>query len=133
MQNHRPDAADDESPATLQQLSAEVRALRTALHETRTASRRRAKWALGVLATGALLGIAFSARQALSQATCTQTLPSGLKTFCPNTPAVAGDVNGNFQQLVTWVQQKVGTVGTNSVDVGGNATITGSLQSGQLA
>src|SRR3954462_8390562 len=35
----------------------------------------------------------------IGQTACTQTLPAPLKTFCANAPAVAGDVNGNFQQL----------------------------------
>lgn len=55
---------------------------------------------------------------ATAQATCTQTLPSPLTTFCPNAPAVAGAINGNFQQLVDWLQLKVGTVGNNNVTTG---------------
>lgn len=43
-------------------------------------------------------------------ATCTQTLPAPMVTFCPDNPAVASQVNGNFQQLVTWITAKTGTI-----------------------
>ena len=36
-------------------------------------------------------------------------------------------VNGNFQQLVTWVQQKVGTVGSANVTITGSETVSGKL------
>ena len=34
-----------------------------------------------------------------------------LTTFTADTPAMANAVNGNFTQLRTWIEQKVGTVG----------------------
>lgn len=43
-------------------------------------------------------------------ATCTQTLPAPMVTFCPDNPALASQVNGNFQQLATWVAAKTGTI-----------------------
>lgn len=46
---------------------------------------------------------------------CTQTLPAPMVTFCPQAPARAGEINGNFQQLVTWVQGKIGTLSAPGV------------------
>jgi hypothetical protein len=43
-------------------------------------------------------------------ATCTQTLPAPMVTFCPDNPALASEVNGNLQQLVTWITAKTGTI-----------------------
>jgi len=50
-----------------------------------------------------------------------------LKVFVANDPALAADVNGNFSQLKTWLEQKVGTVGSN------NITTSGALSSGSLS
>ncbi|MBL8941116.1 MAG: hypothetical protein JNM69_41615 [Archangium sp.] len=38
-----------------------------------------------------------------------------LVVFSPDTPAKASEVNQNFDQLKTWLEQKVGTVGTSVV------------------
>jgi hypothetical protein len=50
-----------------------------------------------------------------------------LTTFAPDTPARAALVNANFQQLVTWIQQKVGTVGSPNVSVTGTTTLGSTL------
>lgn len=92
-----------------------------------------------------LLGlVVFGSTLALGQATCMQTLPMPLVTMCPDDPARAADVNGNFRQLVTWVEQKLGPVGSPAVDapgslsvattltVGGQANVSGALSVGAL-
>ena len=73
-----------------------------------------------------------------------------LVTFSANTPAIAAQVNGNFQQLRTWLEQKVGPVGTSDITtsgaitassltvgtaaVSGNSTIAGTLTTtGQIS
>jgi hypothetical protein len=48
-----------------------------------------------------------------------------LTTFTANSPAVASQVNANFTQLKTWLEQKVGVAGTAAVTITGGATITG--------
>lgn len=57
--------------------------------------------------------VVFLAAPASAQ-TC--TTPAGwrapLKVFCPNAPALATDVNLNFSQVVAWLEDKVGQVGT---------------------
>lgn len=108
--------------STLSQLQLAVRVLE---HRSQARWRRRAR----VAATVALSSIVVSSLAALpvlAQANCTQTLPSPLVTLCANTPALASDMNGNLQQLVTWVQQKVGTVGS------ANITTSGSLSAGSI-
>src|SRR4051812_30496 len=73
---------------------------RVLVHEAAARSRRRfARGAAGVSALGAVLALGSWTHQALSQATCTQTLPAPLTTFCANTPAIAKPVNDNFKQL----------------------------------
>ncbi len=84
---------------------------------------------------GAIVGIALVllTPRVMAAGTCAQTLPSPLVTLCADEPALASEVNGNFQQLVTWVQQKVGTVGTADLTTTGtlnaaNINATGSLR-----
>lgn len=43
------------------------------------------------------------------------TASAQLITFTPDGPAVAADVNANFTQLRTWLESKVGAVGTAGV------------------
>ena len=50
-----------------------------------------------------------------------------LTTFQPDAPALASQVNGNFNQLKLWLEQKVGAVGT------ANVTTTGSLTAGSVS
>ncbi len=50
-----------------------------------------------------------------------------LTVFSPNAPAIASQVNGNFNQLKTWLEQKVGTVGS------ANITTTGSVAAASVA
>lgn len=116
------------------------------LAQPRSRSRR---WAAPVMlaATGLAVLIGLGSSDAWAQS-CPQTLPSPMVTFCPDAPALASQVNGNLSQLVTWVQQKVGTVGTanvtttgtvtsngpvsvnNTLNVSGNSTLGGSLSFG---
>lgn len=44
-----------------------------------------------------------------------------LISFSADTPALASAVNANFQQLKTWLEQKVGTAGTASITATGLA------------
>lgn len=71
---------------------------------------------------GAIIGIVLVllTPRVMAAGTCAQTLPAPLVTMCSDEPALASEVNGNFQQLVTWVQQKVGTVGTADLTTTGN-------------
>ncbi|MBL8939212.1 MAG: hypothetical protein JNM69_31920 [Archangium sp.] len=71
---------------------------------------------------GAIAGVALVllTPRVMAAGTCAQTLPAPLVTFCADEPALASDVNGNFQQLVTWLQQKVGSVGTADLTTTGN-------------
>jgi len=42
-----------------------------------------------------------------------------LVTFVPDTPALASEMNANFQQLRAWLEQKVGTVGSAAITTSG--------------
>lgn len=81
-----------------------------------------ALWGVALASLGALsyAGVAFA-----QSVTCSQTLPAPLVTMCANGPALASDVNGNFQAVYNWINQKVGTPGTNNVSIGGTATVSG--------
>ena len=48
-----------------------------------------------------------------------------LVTFNADEPAFASDVNGNFNQLKTWLEQKVGAVGTSTITANGLALADG--------
>lgn len=72
------------------------------------------------LAAGLFATLAFSSLPAVSQ----------LVTFNAGAPALASQVNANFAQLQSWLEQKVGPVGSNNVSVGGTATVTGNTTLG---
>lgn len=85
------------------------------------AARTRVQVVAALAATLALATFFFSG-EAWAQS-CPQTLPAPMVTFCPDAPALAQQVNGNFQQLATWVQQKVGPLGNGNVVVNGSLTV----------
>ncbi|MER2566836.1 MAG: hypothetical protein ABTQ32_39290 [Myxococcaceae bacterium] len=68
----------------------------------------------------AVVGLA-TAWRSFAQASCAQTLPSPLVTFCPDAPAYAADVNGNFGALATTLQNRTGplTVAGNGITTSG--------------
>jgi hypothetical protein len=59
-----------------------------------------------------------------------------LVTFTPDTPARADEVNGNFAQLRSWLEQKVGPVGTSTLTLttplAGSMVADGSLTGGKI-
>lgn len=55
-----------------------------------------------------------------------------LVSFVPDTPAKADEVNGNFNQLRTWLEQKVGVVGSNAISTGA-VTATSLTSSGTIS
>jgi len=81
-----------------------------------TPSHRR--WPARLLVAGVLLG----AVSAFAQ----------LVTFVPDTPALASQVNGNFAQLRTWLEQKVGTVGTANITTSA-VSATGTVTAASVA
>lgn len=79
---------------------------------------------VGGLGVAVLVGLV--ARPALAQAGCAQTLPSPLVTFCADTPALASQVNANFQGLVDFMTAKLGPLASSGVTVSG-ITSTGAV------
>ncbi|MBL8950976.1 MAG: hypothetical protein JNK82_09385 [Myxococcaceae bacterium] len=86
----------------------------------RQAGRRR--WH-GAAALVALVGAAIVAPSVAS---------AQLTTFTPGAPAMASAVNGNFQQLKTWLEQKVGPAGTNDITTTGTLTAGSTTVNGTL-
>lgn len=76
-----------------------------ARHRAQRAARRR-RVAAAALASCLALGLV--GRVAFSQATCMQTLPAPLVTFCPDAPALASEVNGNFAGVLSILNARVG-------------------------
>jgi len=77
---------------------------------------------VATLVIGALL---FGAKDAWA-ATCVDArLPSPLKAFCADSPAVAADINGNFATMVGWVEAKTGSI-TDAGVLTPNLRVTGS-------
>jgi hypothetical protein len=95
--------------------------------------------AMTMAAIGAVTLGLWATQDAWAQVVCTQTLPSPLKTFCPNAPALASDVNGNFSTVATWLSTKTGTLGsldlTTQDITARTATLSGniSLPTGNLS
>mgnify|MGYP006928178071 CR=1 FL=1 len=87
--------------------------------------RRVAKTLVAVVLAVAM--VSGGTHEVLAWGGCTQTLPGPLKTFCSGDPALSKDINGNFQTLVNWMQEKVGPVGNKNVTVAGTATVAGQV------
>jgi hypothetical protein len=102
----------------------EVETLVQRILDERARKARRRFAAFGGVALAAVAAVLWGG-PVLAQGMCTQSLPAPLVTLCPNAPALAGDVNGNFQQLVTWLTQKVGTQGSANVTVTGTTSLQG--------
>lgn len=89
-----------------------------AAERSRRAARRRLT-AAGVLASCVVFALA--GRVAFSAGTCAQTLPSPLVTFCPDEPAMASEVNGNFAGVLSLMNARIGpgdagVIAVNSVE-----------------
>jgi hypothetical protein len=85
----------------------------------RRASRRRV---LGAVAAAGLVGAMFVTRAALAAGSCQQTLPSPLVTFCPDEPALAAEVNGNFNTLATALVNKTGGITGTGITTAGSVS-----------
>lgn len=85
------------------------------LAQPRRSAPRRGAW---VAATAALLVTVGVASRTAWAGNCASTLPAPLVTLCADEPALATEVNGNFRQLVTWLEAKVGSVASNAITAG---------------
>jgi hypothetical protein len=95
--------------------------------EARERSRLRiAKALVAVVAVGSLVA---GVQEARAWGGCNQFLSTyGLKTFCAGDPALATDINSNFQVLAKGLEAKVGKISDAKVTIsGGTATLTGKL------
>lgn len=73
-----------------------------------------------LLGAAAVLLVALVSKQALAGLCGQVTLPAGLATMCPNSPAVAADLNSNFKQLTDWMVTKTGALGDANIVTTGN-------------
>jgi hypothetical protein len=71
------------------------------------------------------------ARWGLASALVASAAFAQLVVFQPDTPALASSVNGNFTQLKTWLEAKVGSVATTGVTTSSVTTTTATVN-GQL-
>ena len=98
----------------------------------------RLKRLLAAMVAVTLLGSGvFASRAAFAQSMCSYPgLPAAMKAMCADTPALADEINANNKQLVDWLQQKVGTVGSADVRINsGSSTplfVSGNLGGGDL-
>lgn len=90
------------------------------------ARRPRRRTQVGVVLVATLTAVGVWSTDAWAQS-CTQTLPNGLVTFCPDAPARADQVNQNFLREVQLLEQKVGTAGSANVAMTGTVTVNNTL------
>ena len=116
-------------------LQQRVNQLEQTLTETRRGLERqrqtRGRLAKALVAVVVLGSAAVGVRETLAWGGCTPTLPSPLKTFCVGDPALASDINGNFQAVVDWLVPMVGAFGTPALP--GGKIIPGTVASTALA
>src|SRR3954468_6510170 len=99
----------------IENIAAQLAELRAEVAELKATKTRRHRW---LVAAVLLFGtVAFAS-----------TLTDGLYVFAPNTPALASELNANFNQLRTWMRNKVG-MDLNSTDIvgPGNISATGTM------
>jgi hypothetical protein len=95
--------------------------LETVERELAGVKRSRRRW--GRLAALAALLAALVATAAVAAPGSPMSCPGGeIYCFDRDTPARASEVNHNFAQVLAWVEEKVGTVGTSAVTVTGTLT-----------
>ncbi len=100
--------------------SAYVAGLRDA--QALAARPKRARW-VAMLGAAAAMLLAVGVSWAQGMPSCAQTLPSPLRTFCADDPALADQVNANFQGVVDLIQRKVGAVSSINVAVDGGMSV----------
>ena len=94
-------------------------------HREITRARRAQLRRVAVAGTVAVVfGLLWFSAPALAQVACAQTLPSPLMTFCPNAPALATDVNGNFQGVVNMLTNKTGPLSAPNAITTSAVTVT---------
>lgn len=98
----------------------------------RESRRVRASVLRGVVGLGLVgaLGLLLLNRTAWAAGTCAQTLPAPLVTLCPDEPALASEVNGNFASLASALTNKTGGLSGTGVTTAGdlsarNLTLSG--------
>ena len=92
-------------------------------HQAARTQTRAVKALVAVIAVGSLVA---GVQEARAWGACAGLLePYGLKTFCAGNPALASDINGNFQALAKDLEAKVGTVTDANVTVKSNLAVTG--------
>ena len=94
----------------------------------RESRRLRSRVLRGVVGLGLVgaLTLVFLNRTAWAAGTCAQTLPAPLVTLCPDEPALASEVNGNFASLASAINNKTGSL------TGTGITTTGDLSGRNL-
>lgn len=90
--------------------------------------------ATGVIAALCLLVLGSSA---FASGTCARPMSflanwTGLHHFCPDEPALAGEVNANFATVVQWIEQKVGPVGTSTLTLSGTPVSSATIADGTI-
>ena len=96
----------------------------TAQAEQAASQRRTRRAVLSAASLAALLVAPWLISPAWAQATCAQTLPAPLTTFCPDSPALATQVNGNFQAVANWISNKAGPLTSSTITTPG-LTVSG--------
>lgn len=127
----------DEAALVLGEPGARVAEAVAVLRRLRRERRRRRALVAGTLAGLAVLVVG---ARVSAQASCAQTLPAPLVTFCQDTPAQADTVNANFQALANAITGRLGpldggagAISGASVSVSGAATVGGALSAGSLS
>lgn len=99
----------------IETVAEELAQLKAEVAELKAAKTRRHRW---LVAAVILAGTAAFA----------STLTDGLYVFAPDTPALATEVNANFNQLRTWMRNKVGMdLNSSNILAPGNISATGTM------
>ncbi len=99
-----------------------TRSAKPSLRQRVVASIRRSPLRAAALTLAACMAFFWSST-VLSQAMTCDSHDDLIVCFTAGTPAKASDVDNNFAQIIAWLEQKVGAVGSSDVDTSGDLKV----------
>jgi hypothetical protein len=99
-----------------------------AKRQARVTQRRFNRIAAATAVVAGLTSMVWVVYPAWAAGACAQTLPLGMNTMCPNAPALASEVNTNFQLLANVIATKTGALDAGTGTTASSLTVNGTIR-----